>query len=500
MTLRSVIVTGAVVCLLAPAANAQLFRVRDRNRDRSIEDIIGDRPSPPEVQAARADADRAYQQGDYAKVVELASWLINNFPADNAYVAYHLRASARIELGKASGSAKQIREGIADARAAIGAEGARLPWLHIPYLYGLTALAEIERRPEHAVMAIKAVTPVLAYPTTKDFTDDDRANLYYQRGLAQGATRDFQKAAADYADAIKLNPAHLGAHIKRAESLAALGRTKEALAAYDDCVAEFPANLLVHNDRGNFRRTTGDLEGAISDFTRCLAIDSKFGVGYINRGVCLAEQNSPQAAEGDFSEALKLQLDPGTANLARRLRAAARLAQGNAAGALTDFAAAIKAAPQDATLYEERGFAHYFKKDFKAAAADFAKARQLQPQLTHLLPWQALAQTRAGQAAEARTLLETALAGKSPPTGWGAKICNFVLDRVAEQELLEAAAEGTAREKNRQLCEAHFFIGQKQLIREDAAAASEHFRETVASNEFALSAFRGARYELNDFK
>ena len=28
--------------------------------------------------------------------------------------------------------------------------------------------------------------------------------------------------------------------------------------------------------------------------------------------VCLAEQNSPQAAEGDYSEALKLKLDPGT--------------------------------------------------------------------------------------------------------------------------------------------------------------------------------------------
>jgi tetratricopeptide (TPR) repeat protein len=504
MTLRSLAITGSLICLLAPVASAQLFRIRDRNRDRdrdrSIEDLIGGKDSPPEVQQARADADHAYQQQDYARVVELTNWLINNFPADHAYVAYHLRASAKIELGKASGSGKQVREGISDARTAIGAEGVTHPWLHIPYLYGLTALSEIERRPEHAAMAIKAVAPVLAYPATKDFTDEDRANLYYQRGLAQGVTRDFQKAAADYAEAIKLNPAHLGAYIKRAESLAALGQTKEALAAYDDCVEEFPANLLVYNDRGNFRRTTGDLEGAISDFTRCLAIDSKFGVGYVNRGVCLAEQNSPQAAEGDFSEALKLKLDSGTATLARRLRAAARLAQGNAAAALTDFAAAIKAAPEDATLYEERGFAQYFKKDYKAAAADFAKARQLQPQLTHLLPWQALAQARAGQAAEARTLLETALAGKNPPTGWGAKICGFILDRVAGPELLEAAAAGTAREKSRQLCEAHFFIGQKQLLHEDASAAAEHFRETVASREFALSAFRGARYELNDFK
>jgi tetratricopeptide (TPR) repeat protein len=504
MTLRSVVISGAVFCLLASTANAQLFRIRDRNRgrdrDRNIEDMLGNKDSPPEVQEARSNADHAYQQGEYAKVIDLTNWLLSAFPNDNAHFAYHLRASANIELGKAARSAKQVREGISDARTAIGTAGAKFPWLHIPYVYGLTALAEIERRPEHAEMAIKAVTPVLAYPTTKEFTEEDRANLYYQRGLAYGAMRDFKHAESDYTEAVKLNAAHLGAHIKRAEALAAHGQTKEALAAYDECVAEFPANLLVYNDRGNFRRTTGDLDGAISDFTRCLAIDAKFAVGYINRGVCLAEQNSPQTAEGDYSEALKLKLDPGTANLARRLRGAARLAQGNVEASLADFAAAIKAAPQEAALYEERGFAQYFKKDFAAAAADFARARELQPQLTHLVPWQALAETRAGRTAEARPLLEAELSGKNAPAGWSGKICSFLLDQATDQELLEAAAEGTARDKNRHVCEAHFFIGQKQLIREDVTAAADHFRETVASREFALAAFRGARYELNDFK
>jgi tetratricopeptide (TPR) repeat protein len=503
MLLRRLALLSALICILASAASAQIFRLRDRNRDRNrdIEEVIGEGTSRPEVLETRSRADQAYQQGDYAKVIELTTWLIDNFPSDHPYFAYHLRASAKIELGKAAGSAKQVREGITDARAGIANAGAKYPWLHIPYLFGLTALAEIERRPDHADMAIKAVTPVLAFPTSNENTDDDRANLYYQRGLAYGVKRDFKQAVADYSEAIKLSPGHLGAYVKRAESLAALGRTKEALEAYDDCVAEFPANLLVLNDRGNFRRTTGDLEGAISDFTRCLAIDSKFAVGFVNRGMCLAEQNSAQAAEGDFSEALKLKLDPGTANFARRMRAGVRLAQGNVAAALTDFAAAVKTAPQDATLYEERGFAQYFKKDFAAATADFAKARQLQPERTYLLPWQALAQTRAGQQAEARTLLDSALDGKNAPTGWSAKVCSFLAGRTTEQDLLDfAGGEGTAREKKQHQCEAHFFIGQKLLTRDDTSAAAEHFRETVAANEYALAAFRGARYELNDFK
>ena len=354
MPLRTLGMTCLLFCLLASPVNAKLFPSRDRNRDRDSEERNDDRPSPPEVLEARAKADTSYQQGDYAKVIELTNWLIDNFPTDNVHFAYHLRASAKIELGKVAGSAKQVREGISDARAGIGLAGVKYPWLHIPYLYGLTALAEIEHRPEHAEMAIKAVTPVLAYAATKEFTEDDRAQLYYQRGLAYTAKRDFKLAAADFSQAVKLSPQLLGAHIKHAESLAALGRSKEALAAYDECVAEFPANLLAYNERGEFKRTTGDLEGAVSDFTRCLAIDSKFAIGYINRGRSLMQQNSPQAAEGDFSEALKLKLDAGTAVLARRLRAVARLGQGNTAAAITDLSAALKANPQDPTLYEER--------------------------------------------------------------------------------------------------------------------------------------------------
>ena len=100
--------------------------------------------------------------------------------------------------------------------------------------------------------------------------------------------------------------------------LISLGPTKESLAAYNQAVSRFPNMLVVINDRGKLKRNMGDLDGAIADFTRCLAIDPNSGVGFVNRGLCLLEQNSLQAAEGDFSEALKLKLDPGTNVLALR--------------------------------------------------------------------------------------------------------------------------------------------------------------------------------------
>jgi tetratricopeptide (TPR) repeat protein len=220
----------------------------------------------------------------------------------------------------------------------------------------------------------------------------------------------------------------------------------------------------------------------------------------VNRGLCLAEQNSPQAAEGDYSEALKLKLDPGTTAFAYRLRAASRLAQGNAVEAVRDIDAALKLNPQDPTLYEERGFAVFFQKNFSGAVSDFAKALQMNPKLVHLVPWQAVALSRAGMTAEARALLDSASNGKTPPEGWILKLCSFLLDRATEQDLKEAAAaSGTPREVSRHTSEANFFAGQKLLLGSEPTPAAERFRAVLAAKEVLLSAYRGACYELGEF-
>ena len=472
---------------------------RDRDLDRESRSRRAE--SPPQVVDARSQADAAYERGDYAKVVELATWLIDNYPNDNVYVAYHLRASGKVEMGRLSGSAKQVRDGIADARQAILLAGNEYPWVHIPYLYGLTSLAEIERKRDHADLAIKVATPVLELPESKGYSTEDRANVYYQRGLAYAARGDFKLAANDHAEAIRLFPQHLGSHIKRAEALASLGQTKETLAAYDQAVSRFPNVLVVLNDRGKLKRSMGDLDGALADFTRCLALDPKSGVCFVNRGLCLAEQNSPQAAEGDFSEALKLKLDPGTSVLVYRLRSAARLSQGKSAEGLRDLNAAIKVNPKDATLYEERGCANIFQKDYSAANADFSKALQLNPQLAHVVPWQWVALSRSGMTSEARAALESTVGAKPAPAAWTAKLCAFLLDQATEEELYEAASSGkNSLERSRQGCEARYFAGQKQIVRDDASKAAELFREAVAAKEYSLSAYRGARFELGEFK
>ncbi len=187
MTTRAVVLMAVLV--VASTAEAQL-RLR---RPPTLPPPTPGKPSAAaEEESAEMDAehkavDEAAARGEYPKVVELASILLAKDPKD--YFALHLRATAKIELARQARDVKGVREGIADAREALGIAGKKAVWLFVPYMYGMTNLAELERRPEHADVAIKVVDPVLAQTGV---TPVDRANLYYQRGLAHFAKRDHQ--------------------------------------------------------------------------------------------------------------------------------------------------------------------------------------------------------------------------------------------------------------------------------------------------------------------
>jgi lipoprotein NlpI len=215
--------------------------------------------------------------------------------------------------------------------------------------------------------------------------------------------------------------------------------------------------------------------------------------------LCRAEKRAPKPAEGDSDQPLKLPLAPGTQLIVYRLRAVARLSQGKSKESLADYAAALRLAPQDATLYEERGCARFFAKDFTGSADDFAKARQMNPQLTRIIPWQALALARAGKSAESRAILDGAADAKPAAPAWILKLADSLAGRVTDEALLTAASEFNSQEKGSRLCEARFFIGQKKLLANEADPAAEQFREAVATQAFSVTSFRGARYELGDF-
>lgn len=486
MGLRKMGVLLAVIFLVAPAATHAQFPIfGGRNSFQAPNTVQTERDT------IRTDASRAYQKREYTKALEISNQLLTTDPRD--FVALHLRASARIELGREEGSPEKVREGIEDARVSLGIAGQRYPWLYVPYFYGLSSLAEMENRAEHAELAIKIAGPVLA---RADLSKNDRGSLLYQRALCQTARKDQLAAIKDFAEAIKNSPEMVPAYINRAELLVLTGQTKDATEAYDAIVQHFPNDPLAFNYRGKFRRTQGNLDGAIADFSQALKL-GETAVDYVNRGMCLLETNDPLAAEGDLSQALKL--DPKL-DFVYRFRGNARAAQGNVDGALQDFDTAVRLDADNIAVLEDRGFSRYFKKDYAGAAADFDKVLSRDPQAFRLAQWLYVALLRGGKAQDAAQLFDSRLKGKVPVNTWNATMCAYLQDRSTEQQLLKAAQDKDAKYQASKLCEAHFFIGQKKAAIGANEEAKAHFRESEKTGVFSLAAFRGSRYELANFK
>jgi tetratricopeptide (TPR) repeat protein len=80
---------------------------------------------------------------------------------------------------------------------------------------------------------------------------------------------------------------------------------------------------------------------------------------------------------------------------------------------------------------------------------------------------------------------------EAPPDPWLKKLSLFLVGRLSAEDLLAEAADDDEK-----LCEAHFFIGYKNKLDGDAAAARRHFGEAAATGQVDAAEYYLARYEL----
>lgn len=453
-------------------------------------DPLFGRPANPDspLENIVRQAQAAYQEGQYARAIDLTTQVLDSNPRHA--VARYYRASALIDLGRSEGSPPKVRNGIADAREALGIAGKQHLIFHIPYFYGLTTLAEMEGKRAHAELTVSIATPLLA---RDDLPPHVLPLVYYQRALARMYLKDFQGAAADYGEAVKLDPEFQTAHFGRAEAFLKAGDPGKARASFDEAVNELPDDALVFNNRGTFNIQQGRVDAAIADFTQALELNPNFSMAALNRGFARTQKLEWFEAENDYLLALEKQPKQ---ILALRLLGTARVAQGKLGPAVEAFTQAIAFAPEDPDNYSARGFARYFAKDYAGATTDFAKARQLRPAVALYALWKYVAQLKANQAEAAKSELETFLASLPPSPNWHVTLSQYMLGKIDDEGLIKAAnASADALAKAQWSCEAHYFQGLK-IEAADPAAARKHFEEAVKTNQPQLTAFIGAKLGL----
>jgi tetratricopeptide (TPR) repeat protein len=115
-----------------------------------------------------------------------------------------------------------------------------------------------------------------------DLDPEALAITFNNRGVAYSELGDYDRAIADYGQALKLVPGDPTAiknlriaHIRRAGAAARLGEQDAALADYTRAIELEPDHPLAYMRRGQLRLDRGDAAAAVADLTRAQELDPK---------------------------------------------------------------------------------------------------------------------------------------------------------------------------------------------------------------------------------
>jgi tetratricopeptide (TPR) repeat protein len=164
----------------------------------------------------------------------------------------------------------------------------------------------------------------------------NRANAYYDD------KRDYDRAIADYAQVIRLDPKHAFAYSYRGSAYRHKGEYDRAIADFDQAIKLDPKLVYAYNNRGNVYFLKGEYERAIADYDQAIRLDPKHAAGYNNRGNAYFDKRDYDRAIADYDQAIRL--DP-LYTAAYAGRGLAYEEKGDEARARSDFIGAL-AVPQ----------------------------------------------------------------------------------------------------------------------------------------------------------
>jgi len=128
---------------------------------------------------------------------------------------------------------------------------------------------------------------------------------YFNRGVAENASGDFEGAIADYNRAIELDPKYAAAYSNRGNAKQAKGDLDGAIADCSRAIELDPKDPVAHKYRGVAKKAKGDLNGAIAEYDRAIELDPKFAAAYFHRGIAKQAKGDLKGAIGDINGAIE---------------------------------------------------------------------------------------------------------------------------------------------------------------------------------------------------
>jgi tetratricopeptide (TPR) repeat protein len=144
----------------------------------------------------------------------------------------------------------------------------------------------------------------------------------------------YERALADYDNALRLAPDLVDALLNRARMLGRMGETARALEAYARVLALAPKLADAHAERGALQEASGNYQDALADYDAWIESAPDTAHAYRSRAVVHTALGHRERAIADYDRALDLM--PGLQQ-ARLERAQLRVAEGQLHLALSDY-------------------------------------------------------------------------------------------------------------------------------------------------------------------
>jgi tetratricopeptide (TPR) repeat protein len=226
----------------------------------------------------------------------------------------------------------------------------------------------------------------------------DLAIEYYNRGIAFRHKGDYDRAIADYTQAITLDPKYENAYVNRGNMYREKGDFDRAIADYTQVITLDPKYENAYFKRGNMYREKGDFDRAIADYSEAIRLDPENVATVINRGVAYDSKGDHDHAIADDSRALDLCKQ----NLCTQYgqysaydnRGDAYLGKGDYDHAIADYTNAIRLDPKNIKGYFTRGIANLYAGALPKALADLNQASELDPKDAAAALWLDIANRR----------------------------------------------------------------------------------------------------------
>jgi tetratricopeptide (TPR) repeat protein len=126
------------------------------------------------------------------------------------------------------------------------------------------------------------------------------APAYLRRGDTYADRQEYDRAIADYTQAIARQPNYAEAYNNRGYAYYWNGQAEHAIGDFDRAIALRPDYPYAYNNRGAAYMASGQAERAIGDFDRAIALQPDLVQAYTNRGNAYLRLGRLAQARADF--------------------------------------------------------------------------------------------------------------------------------------------------------------------------------------------------------